>query len=72
MNKLKFYKIYNMKTLKKFESKKNLKNNGNSIQKIANNLLSKKSDKLVIPSFKDSSDKKNNKKLFSSVRKYKT
>ena len=50
----------------------NLKNNGNSIQKIANNLLSKKSDKLVIPSFKDSSDKKNNKKLFSSVRKYKT
>ena len=72
MNKLKFYKIYNMKTLKKSESKKNLKNNGNSIQKIANNLLSKKSDKLVIPSFKDISDKKNNKKLFSSVRKYKT
>ena len=72
MNKLKFYKIYNMKTLKKSESKKNLKNNGNSIQKIANNLLSKKSDKLVIPSFKDSSDKKNKKKLFSSVRKYKT
>ena len=72
MNKLKFYKIYNMKTLKKSESKKNLKNNGNSIQKIANNLLSKKSDELVIPSFKDSSDKKNNKKLFSSVRKYKT
>lgn len=72
MNKLKFYKIYNMKALKKSESKKNLKNNGNSIQKIANNLLSKKSDKLVIPSFKDSSDKKNNKKLFSSVRKYKT
>jgi hypothetical protein len=61
-----------MKTLKKSESKKNLKNNGNSIQKIANNLLSKKSDKLVIPSFKDISDKKNNKKLFSSVRKYKT
>ena len=61
-----------MKTLKKSESKKNLKNNGNSIQKIANNLLSKKSDKLVIPSFKDNSDKKNNKKLFSSVRKYKT
>lgn len=60
-----------MKTIKKSESKTTLKKNKNSIQKISNNLFNKKSDKLFA-SFKGSLDKNtNNKKLYTSVRKYK-
>ena len=47
-----------MKTIKKSESKTNLKNKKNSLQKI-------------FPSFKDNFENNTNKKLFNSVRKYK-
>ena len=57
--------------IKKSESKTALKNNKNVIQKISNNLFNKKADKLFA-SFKGSLDKNtNNKKLYTSVRKYK-
>ena len=42
-----------MKTIKKSESRTNLKNNKNSLQKISNNLSNKKSEKSVFPSFQD-------------------
>ncbi len=61
-----------MKTIKKSVSKTNIKNNKNPIQKITNNLSDKKSDKSIFPTFKDNLEKNNtNKKLFTSVRKYK-
>ncbi len=60
-----------MKTIKKSESRTNLKNNKNSLQKISNNLSNKKSEKSVFPSFKDNFENNTNKKLFNSVRKYK-
>ncbi len=60
-----------MKTIKKSESKTNLKNNKNSLQKISNNLSNKKSGESVFLSFKENLENNTNKKFFNSVRKYK-